>query len=180
MGKQYRSDALAAVHEAALGFAEAGVMDKRTMKAFDEMCLTPVEMLTPDQIRQIRTKDEGEPSGVCALPQCYHRIGEPAGAGREASARRLLETAHAGRQAGTAGHYLTQWATSAPRRPAHRPAPARTATQRGFEPRCFCSANFRLQTADDPDSRPKFLLYSKGVGRINRTSETGDAAIFSL
>ena len=56
MGKTYRSDALAAVHETALGFAEAGVMDKRTMKAFDEMCLTPVESLTPEQIRRIRTK----------------------------------------------------------------------------------------------------------------------------
>ena len=58
MGKTYRSDALAAVHEAALGLAEAGVMDKRTMKAFDEMCLTPVESLTPEQIRWIRTKEK--------------------------------------------------------------------------------------------------------------------------
>ena len=46
MGKKYRSDALAAVHETALGLTEAGVMDKRTMKVFDEMCLTPVEELT--------------------------------------------------------------------------------------------------------------------------------------
>ena len=37
MGKRYKSDALAAVHETALGLAEAGVMDKRTMKAFDEI-----------------------------------------------------------------------------------------------------------------------------------------------
>lgn len=35
MGKRHRSAALAAVHETALGLAEAGVMDKRTMKAFD-------------------------------------------------------------------------------------------------------------------------------------------------
>jgi len=35
MGKQYRSDALAAVHETALGLAEAGVMGKRTMKAWE-------------------------------------------------------------------------------------------------------------------------------------------------
>ena len=56
MGKQYRSNALAAVHETALGLVEAGVMDKRTMKAFDEMCLTPVEPLTPEQIRQIRMR----------------------------------------------------------------------------------------------------------------------------
>ena len=41
MAKQYKSAALAAAHETALGLAEAGVMPKRTMKAFDEMCLTP-------------------------------------------------------------------------------------------------------------------------------------------
>ena len=58
MGKQYCSDALAAVHETALGLADAGVMDKRTMKAFDEMCLTPVEVLTADEIRQIRMKEK--------------------------------------------------------------------------------------------------------------------------
>lgn len=58
MGKQYRGDALAAVHETALGLHEAGVMDKRTMKEFDAMCLTPVEALTPDQIRRIRLREK--------------------------------------------------------------------------------------------------------------------------
>ncbi len=58
MGKGYRSDALAAVHETALGLTDAGVMDKRTMRAFDEMCLTPIETLTPEQIRSIRTKEK--------------------------------------------------------------------------------------------------------------------------
>ena len=58
MGKQYRSDALAAVHETAAGLAEIGVVDKQTMKAFDEMCLTPVEPLSPEQIREIRTKEQ--------------------------------------------------------------------------------------------------------------------------
>jgi putative transcriptional regulator len=58
MGKQYRSDARAAVHETALCLAEAGVMDKRTMKAFDEMCLTPVKELTAEQIRQIRLREK--------------------------------------------------------------------------------------------------------------------------
>jgi len=33
-------------------------MDKRTMKAFDEMCLTPVEELTAAQIRQIRLREK--------------------------------------------------------------------------------------------------------------------------
>ncbi len=58
MGKQYRSKALAAVHETASGLHEAGVMDKRTMRAFDEMCLTPVENLTAEQIRRIRLREK--------------------------------------------------------------------------------------------------------------------------
>lgn len=58
MGKRYKSDALATVHETALGLHEAGVMDKRTMKAFDEMCLTPVEELTPAEIRKIRLREK--------------------------------------------------------------------------------------------------------------------------
>ena len=49
---------LAAVHETALGLDEAGVLDKQTMKAFDHMCLTPVESLSPDQIRNIRLKEK--------------------------------------------------------------------------------------------------------------------------
>ena len=53
MAKQYKSDALAAAHETALGLAEAGVTAKRTMRAFDEMCLTPVEDMTPEEIRAL-------------------------------------------------------------------------------------------------------------------------------
>lgn len=41
MSKHYKSDALEAVHETALGLHEAGVMDKTTMDTFDQMCLTP-------------------------------------------------------------------------------------------------------------------------------------------
>ena len=57
MIKQYRSEALAAAHEAALGLAEAGVMSKRTMRKFDEMCLTPVEEMTPEAIRELRLRE---------------------------------------------------------------------------------------------------------------------------
>ena len=57
MTKQYKSEALAAAHEAALGLAEAGVMPKRTMKVFDEMCLTPVEDMAPERIREIRLQE---------------------------------------------------------------------------------------------------------------------------
>ena len=57
MAKQYKSDALAAVHETALGLKEAGVMATQTMKVFDEMCLTPVEEMAPERIREIRLRE---------------------------------------------------------------------------------------------------------------------------
>ena len=57
MARQYRSDALAAAHEAAQGLADAGVMAKRTMKAFDEMCLTPVEEMSPAEIKNLRQRE---------------------------------------------------------------------------------------------------------------------------
>ena len=56
MTKQYKTDALAAAHETALGLTEAGVMAKRTMKVFDETCLTPVEEMAPERIREIRPR----------------------------------------------------------------------------------------------------------------------------
>ena len=58
MNKQNRNEIMASVHETALGLNEAGLLTKQTMKAFDEMCLTPVEELTPDQIRAIRVKEQ--------------------------------------------------------------------------------------------------------------------------
>ena len=57
MGKQYKSEALAAAHEAALGLVEAGVMSKKTMRAFDEMCLTPVAAMSPEDIRALRLRE---------------------------------------------------------------------------------------------------------------------------
>ncbi|MDE0389845.1 MAG: helix-turn-helix domain-containing protein, partial [Rhodospirillales bacterium] len=57
MTKQYKSEALAAAHEAALGLAEAGLMSKRTMRKFDEMCLTPVEDMPPEKIRALRLRE---------------------------------------------------------------------------------------------------------------------------
>ena len=58
MTKQYKSEALAAAHEAAQGLAEAGLMSKRTMRKFDEMCLTPVRDMTPDDIRALRLREQ--------------------------------------------------------------------------------------------------------------------------
>jgi len=38
---------MASIHETAEGLHAAGVMDKRTMREFDELCLTPVHPLKP-------------------------------------------------------------------------------------------------------------------------------------
>ncbi len=57
MNKRYKSEALAAVHETALVLKEAGVMKKLTMREFDEVCLTPVEEMTPEQVRQLRHRE---------------------------------------------------------------------------------------------------------------------------
>jgi putative transcriptional regulator len=42
MGKQYRSHIMASIHETAEDLYEAGLMEKRTMREFDEVCLTPI------------------------------------------------------------------------------------------------------------------------------------------
>ena len=57
MSKQYRSSVLASVHETAEGLLESGLMDKRTMRHFDKLCLTPVTPLTPEEIRAIRLQE---------------------------------------------------------------------------------------------------------------------------
>ena len=57
MTMQYGSKALAAVHEAAHGLAEAGLMSGRTMRAFDEMCLMPIKEMTPEDIRALRLRE---------------------------------------------------------------------------------------------------------------------------
>ncbi|ANE57950.1 DNA-binding transcriptional regulator [Methylomonas sp. SURF-1] len=57
MKKQYRSRLMASVHETAEGLHEAGVMDKRTMRKFDELCLTPINPLQPEEIRALRLRE---------------------------------------------------------------------------------------------------------------------------
>jgi len=63
--KQYRSGVMASVHETAEGLTAAGVMSKQTMREFDEICLTPVRPLTPEEIRDLRER-EGASQAVFA------------------------------------------------------------------------------------------------------------------
>ena len=55
--KKYRSEAFAAIHETMEALHEVGAIDKRTMREFDEACLTPARVLTPEEIRQIRERE---------------------------------------------------------------------------------------------------------------------------
>lgn len=57
MIRKYRSDAFAAIHETMEALHEIGAVDKQTMREFDEACLTPVLMLAPEEIREIRLRE---------------------------------------------------------------------------------------------------------------------------
>lgn len=63
--KQYRSSIMASVHETAEGLHAAGIMPKRTLHEFDELCLTPVRPLKPKEIRALRLR-EGASQAVFA------------------------------------------------------------------------------------------------------------------
>lgn len=52
--KTYKSEAMAAVHEMMEGLHDAGSIDKCTRREFDEACLAPAPVLSPDQIKAIR------------------------------------------------------------------------------------------------------------------------------
>jgi putative transcriptional regulator len=63
--EQYRSEALAAAHEAARDLHHAGGIDKVTMRKFDLMCLTSVERLSATEIQALR-RAAGVSQGVFA------------------------------------------------------------------------------------------------------------------
>ena len=65
MRKQYRSPIMASIHETAEGIHASGVMDKLTMREFDDLCLTPVRPLKPREIRALRLR-EGASQAVFA------------------------------------------------------------------------------------------------------------------
>lgn len=58
MVKEYKSDAMSAIHETAEMLYESGVIDKKTMREFDETCLAPVENYEPEKIRALRAREK--------------------------------------------------------------------------------------------------------------------------
>ena len=57
MTKRYKNEALASIHETMEALREMGAIDKRTMREFDESCLTPVLPLAPEEIRALRQRE---------------------------------------------------------------------------------------------------------------------------
>lgn len=55
--RTYKSEALAAIHETVSDMFKAGVIDKQTMRRFDESCLTPVHEFSAAEIRAIRERE---------------------------------------------------------------------------------------------------------------------------
>ncbi|MEH2076442.1 MAG: DNA-binding transcriptional regulator [Nostoc sp.] len=49
-----KSAILEAVHETATGLHKARLMDQTTLREFDHLCLSEIEPLEPEQIKQIR------------------------------------------------------------------------------------------------------------------------------
>jgi len=54
----YKSDVKAALHQTAQDLHEAGLIDKQTMRRFDDSCLTPVRSFTPEEIRALREREQ--------------------------------------------------------------------------------------------------------------------------
>ncbi|TNH04782.1 DNA-binding transcriptional regulator [Testudinibacter sp. TR-2022] len=54
---RYNSDISRMIHQHAAELYDVGAIDKTTMRKFDQACLTPIVPLTPQEIREIRQKE---------------------------------------------------------------------------------------------------------------------------
>lgn len=54
MKKTYKDELAGAIHEMATGIYTAGLLPKSTLREIESLCLTPVEELTPEEIKVIR------------------------------------------------------------------------------------------------------------------------------
>lgn len=57
LNRSYVSNPLAEAHEMAEALHEVGMLSKKTMREFDADCLTPIEPVTPEDIRNIRERE---------------------------------------------------------------------------------------------------------------------------
>ena len=53
-----KKNILESVYETAQGLYESGIMDAKTMRTFDAVCLPPIKEYSPLQIRELRLKNK--------------------------------------------------------------------------------------------------------------------------
>lgn len=58
MAIERRSKAMAAIHETAVDLHRAGGIDRKTMRTFDALCLTPIPRMSPAKIRALRAREK--------------------------------------------------------------------------------------------------------------------------
>ena len=56
--RKHKSEIKAAIHELASGLHAVGMIDKQTMRHFDNSCLTQVHAFTANQIRALRQRED--------------------------------------------------------------------------------------------------------------------------
>ncbi len=56
--KKHKNSIKAAIHEIASGLHDAGMIDKQTMRQFDDSCLTAVHEFSAGEIRALREREE--------------------------------------------------------------------------------------------------------------------------
>ena len=56
--KKYKSNIKAAIHEIASGLHDVGLVDKQTMRRFDESCLTPIHPFSANEIKALRKRED--------------------------------------------------------------------------------------------------------------------------
>jgi putative transcriptional regulator len=55
--RRFKSDAFESIHSSASALLKVGVIDKATMRTFDESCLAPLSPVEPSQIKKIRVSN---------------------------------------------------------------------------------------------------------------------------
>jgi putative transcriptional regulator len=56
--KKYKGKIKAVIHETAADLYEVGLIDKQTMRRFDDSCLTPIHQFSAKEIRALREREE--------------------------------------------------------------------------------------------------------------------------
>lgn len=56
--KHYKSDAFAAIHESMDALHQIGAISKKTMREFDESCLTPITEIPAQSIKALREREQ--------------------------------------------------------------------------------------------------------------------------